>query len=67
MVASPCRNLCRLDEASGLCVGCARTLDEIVSWSTLDDGARRRVWALLPARAAQLQPGRPLQRGPVDA
>ena len=53
-VASPCTSVCRLDDASGLCVGCARTLDEIASWSVLDDDARRAIVAALPARRARL-------------
>jgi predicted Fe-S protein YdhL (DUF1289 family) len=53
-VASPCTSVCRMDDASGLCVGCARTLDEIASWSVLDDDARRAIVAALPARKASL-------------
>ena len=30
-VASPCVNVCRMDELSGLCEGCLRTIDEIAS------------------------------------
>jgi predicted Fe-S protein YdhL (DUF1289 family) len=51
-VASPCISVCRLDEASGLCVGCLRTLDEIAAWSLLDDDGKRDVIAALPARRA---------------
>ena len=29
---SPCVNICQMDEISGLCRGCFRTLDEIHSW-----------------------------------
>jgi predicted Fe-S protein YdhL (DUF1289 family) len=53
-VASPCTSVCRMDEASGLCVGCARTLDEIASWSVIDDDAKRAIVAALPARRARL-------------
>ena len=53
-VASPCTSVCRIDEASGLCLGCARTLDEIASWSVLDDDARRAIVSALPARKARL-------------
>ena len=53
-VASPCTSVCRMDDASGLCVGCARTLDEIANWSVLDDDARRTIVAALPARKASL-------------
>ena len=52
-VASPCTSVCRMDDAIGLCVGCARTLDEIASWSVLDDDARRAIVAALPARKAR--------------
>ena len=54
-VASPCIGICRMDEASGYCIGCARTLDEIASWSSTGDGARRAVWKLLPARRALMR------------
>lgn len=53
-VPSPCINICRMDEASGLCEGCARTLDEIAAWSTLDESAKRGVIAALPARRSAL-------------
>lgn len=52
MVASPCINVCRMDEATGWCEGCLRTIDEIAAWSALDDGGRRAVLVQLPARAA---------------
>jgi len=62
-VPSPCVNVCRMDAANGLCVGCARTLDEIASWSTLDDAQRRQVLELVrrrgrrtPAPAEDLDP-----------
>ncbi len=42
-VASPCIAICRIDPESQRCVGCLRTLDEIVAWSRLDDAARRAV------------------------
>jgi uncharacterized protein len=52
-VPSPCINICRMDEATGWCEGCLRSIDEIVAWSALDDAAKHRVWALLPARREQ--------------
>jgi len=51
-VPSPCISVCTMDTASGLCVGCFRTLDEIAAWSVLDDAGKRRVLAALPARRA---------------
>ena len=48
-----------MDERSGFCVGCARTLDEIANWSATNDMVRRQLWKLLPARRALIesQPG----------
>jgi len=50
MTPSPCINLCKMDPASGLCAGCFRTLDEIASWSAMDDRRRRAVLAAIAAR-----------------
>ncbi len=50
---SPCINVCRMHEASGLCEGCLRTIDEIASWSALDDDAKRAVWDAIEVRHAQ--------------
>ena len=52
-VPSPCINICRIDEATRLCAGCLRTLDEIAAWSVLSDSERRDVWAHLAERAAR--------------
>ncbi len=49
-VPSPCINVCRLDERSGQCVGCLRTLGEIGAWSRMDDAEKLAVWALLATR-----------------
>ena len=58
-VPSPCINVCRMDEASGLCVGCLRTLDEIAQWAVLDDAGKRAVWAALDGRRQRLPPTPP--------
>lgn len=49
-VPSPCIGVCRMDDATGLCAGCWRTLDEIAAWGTADEAARRRVWQAVEAR-----------------
>ncbi len=56
-VPSPCVNICRMDEGSGLCEGCGRTLDEIALWSMLDEQEKRAVWAELAQRRAAAAPG----------
>lgn len=62
-VASPCISVCRMDDASGLCIGCLRTLDEIAAWGTLDDDARREVWVAIARRRDELE-GRTDATGP---
>ena len=52
-VPSPCINICRMDDATGWCEGCLRTIDEIRAWSTYDDTTRRAIWDLLDARHIQ--------------
>jgi predicted Fe-S protein YdhL (DUF1289 family) len=42
-----------MDEATGYCVGCLRTIEEIAAWSSLSDAGKREVLALLPQRAAE--------------
>ncbi len=54
-VASPCINICRMHEATGLCEGCARTINEIAGWSQAPDAERIRILTLLPERRTLLQ------------
>lgn len=48
---SPCISVCVLDEASGLCEGCLRTLDEIANWGMMECAQQRAVWAAIEQRA----------------
>lgn len=41
-----------MDPATGWCVGCRRTIDEIAAWGSLDDAGKRAVWAELRRRRA---------------
>ena len=49
-VASPCTSVCTIDQATGWCAGCARTLDEIARWSVYSDDEKRELLAALPTR-----------------
>ncbi len=51
-ISSPCVNVCAVDGASGMCVGCGRTLREIAAWSNYDEPRRLAIMAELPARMA---------------
>jgi predicted Fe-S protein YdhL (DUF1289 family) len=50
-VSSPCVKVCRIDPASGLCIGCRRTLTEIAQWPTLPEDERARIMRALPQRS----------------
>lgn len=54
-IESPCILVCVMDSQTGFCLGCARTLDEIAGWSTLDSDERRAVMALLAQRHERLE------------
>lgn len=48
--ASPCVDNCRMDPASGECIGCRRTLAEIGGWSSFSDDEKRSVLAAVARR-----------------
>jgi predicted Fe-S protein YdhL (DUF1289 family) len=47
--ASPCIDICRLD-ASGLCIGCRRTIEEISEWPSASEARRREILRALELR-----------------
>jgi len=53
---SPCIGICTLDEKDQ-CVGCHRSLDEIVEWDDLDAQAQWELISQLEVRAAKARTG----------
>ncbi len=51
---SPCVSICRMDEESGLCLGCLRNIDEICRWSAMNDRDKQAVWRLIEQRCSDL-------------
>jgi predicted Fe-S protein YdhL (DUF1289 family) len=51
-VESPCIGVCVIDDASGLCEGCLRTLDEIALWGSSSAAQRREALAEIERRRA---------------
>ena len=51
-IESPCNKICAVDPASGMCVGCGRTLAEIEGWIRFSTEERARIMAELPRRLA---------------
>ena len=56
MIASPCINVCKMDEQTGLCSGCFRTIDEIALWSSTDDSRRLSILAAVARRRQEHDP-----------
>jgi predicted Fe-S protein YdhL (DUF1289 family) len=51
---SPCLGICKLDDATGFCIGCGRSRDEIANWISMGESERDYVWSKLPERLATL-------------
>jgi predicted Fe-S protein YdhL (DUF1289 family) len=56
-LASPCIRNCCLDEHN-VCMGCGRSLDEIIAWGTASDDAKAAILARSRERAQQRAAGR---------
>jgi hypothetical protein len=41
-VVSPCINICKLD-SDFVCIGCGRTIDEVLKWSEYADEQKKAV------------------------
>jgi predicted Fe-S protein YdhL (DUF1289 family) len=50
VIESPCNKTCTMDAASGLCIGCFRTLDEIARWAAMSEAERADVIRALSER-----------------
>lgn len=53
-VQSPCIGVCSMDEASGYCAGCYRTIDEIKGWWNMSQPEQTQLVAELEQRQTQL-------------
>ena len=52
-VKSPCIGVCAVDEESGLCQGCYRTIDEIKGWWDMSQDEQKKLLVLLEERQLQ--------------
>lgn len=48
--------VCTVDGASGLCLGCFRTLPEIAAWSRMSDEERASIMSELDGRRSKIDP-----------
>lgn len=49
-IVSPCIGVCQMNETTGQCLGCYRTIDEIREWWDMTDEARNQVMQSLTQR-----------------
>ena len=49
-IESPCVDICEVDDATRLCIGCWRSLAEIAAWGAMSEEDRRRVMGALSGR-----------------
>lgn len=50
-IKSPCIKVCKI--SNDICIGCYRTIDEIVSWSLLTDEQREDIMESLKTRSEE--------------
>jgi predicted Fe-S protein YdhL (DUF1289 family) len=55
VIASPCRDVCSLDQSGKYCIGCGRSLDEIARWTLASEAERQSIVAALPERLERLK------------
>ena len=53
-IVTPCVKICVIDPQTDLCIGCARTRNEIGDWLEMSDATRAKVMNALPERMANL-------------
>ncbi len=57
-IESPCIKVCAVSGATGLCLGCGRTLSEIGGWAAMTADERQAIMRELPARLSSASPAR---------
>lgn len=54
-VDSPCVKLCTIHPSERICIGCMRTIEEIIAWGRMAPETRQLIMAELPGRAPRLR------------
>jgi predicted Fe-S protein YdhL (DUF1289 family) len=53
-VASPCISICSINETTGLCTGCFRTVEEVAGWLYFNEFQKTQILDMLKARKLTL-------------
>jgi predicted Fe-S protein YdhL (DUF1289 family) len=51
-MSSPCIGICRIDDFSGMCEGCGRTMEEISGWPSATEAEQQTTLAIVAERIA---------------
>jgi hypothetical protein len=62
MIETPCIKVCVMNQSTGLCAGCGRTLDEIARWGAMSQAERVAIMRVLAERRAGINPSISLRR-----
>ncbi|MBK9522510.1 MAG: DUF1289 domain-containing protein [Rhodocyclaceae bacterium] len=52
-MSSPCIGICRIDDFSGMCEGCGRTMEEISGWPSASEAEQQQTLATVAERMAE--------------
>ena len=52
-MSSPCIGICRIDDFSGMCEGCGRTMEEISGWPSASESDQQKTLATVAERLAE--------------
>ncbi len=55
LMNSPCIQYCQIDQDTGLCAGCLRSLEEIAGWTHFSEEERANIMSDLSSR--RIAPG----------
>ena len=53
-IQSPCIGVCSMDEATGFCHGCYRTIEEIKGWWNMAPAEQKSLLSVLDARQSEM-------------
>lgn len=54
---SPCNGFCLMDNQTKLCMGCFRTIDEIIKWQSLDKNDKETIYKNIEQRKNKFKSG----------
>ena len=63
-IASPCISVCQIDDTTGLCIGCHRSMDEIREWPIMSAAEKTDVLGRIAERKSARSDAAKRRRNP---